>query len=178
MDLCNFSWFSFCPAVFLIQWHPQAIYSSSVFFCFMYHCNTGGAPLQCNSVNIAAAWSRRKPPDSYCKCKTMDHVFSTLLFSIEWKSQHYILYCFVPPEESQRNYNLFNLFMQLFRLTSLVQTNSTNSTDIDSTLYSKWISSEHWAWAAQISCRAALTDWANCFFVISILSLSLQFFKF
>ena len=35
MDLCNFSWFSFCPAVFLIHWHPQAIYSSSVFFfCF------------------------------------------------------------------------------------------------------------------------------------------------
>ena len=32
MDLCNFSWFSFCPAVFLIHWHPQAIYSSSVFF--------------------------------------------------------------------------------------------------------------------------------------------------
>ena len=147
MDLCNFSWFSFCPAVFLIQWH------------LFYHCNTGGTPLQCNSVNIAAAWSRRKPPDSYCKCKTMDHVFSTLLFSIEWKSQHYILYCFVQPEESLRNYNLFNLFMQLFRLTSLVQTNSTNSrnsTDIDSTLYSKWLSSEHWAWAAQISCRAAL----------------------
>ena len=34
MDHCNFSWFSFCPAVFLIQWHPQAIYSSSVFFLF------------------------------------------------------------------------------------------------------------------------------------------------
>ena len=159
MDLCNFSWFSFCPAVFLIQWHPQAIYSSSVFFSvFFYHCNTGGAPLQCNSVNIAAAWSRRKPPDSYCKCKTMDHVFSTLLFSIEWKSQHYILYCFVQPEESQRNYNLFNLFMQLFRLTSLVQTNSTNSrnsTDIDSTLFRANEIPVSMACATQISCRAA-----------------------
>ena len=90
MDLCNFSWFSFCPAVFPNHWHPQAIYSSSVFFSVLpLQYRRCAIALQCNSVNIAAAWSRRKPPDSYCKCKTMDHVFSTLSFSTEWKSQHY-----------------------------------------------------------------------------------------
>ena len=80
---------------------------------------------------------------------------SQLYYSQLSENPSIILYCFVQPEESPRNYNLFNLFMQLFRLTSLVQTNSTNSTDIDSTLFRANEIPVSMACATQISCRAA-----------------------